>query len=345
MKRARVLGVGLVAGLALATTGCLAGWVSEDAPSSADLYAVFGVDGGDVWAVGEGGTVLVRRDTTWTQLDSGVEVDLRGVWGTGKEHVVVVGDACTALEFNGQIEPPEDGGEMPPDLRPLDVEGCPGCCPDDCAPDVVCWSFTGMTGDEPTGANAVGGSRIYWYNGQSITQGGSHADNLLGVHRNAGDDIYISGDNGVTRHNDGDGWDRQEVAVCPVGLVDGECPMDPERPILYDIWVGPGGAGATVGNSGGLFAYPPPSEGEWLSAKTDLSGTLRAVHGRDVAGAEYGAEVWAVGDSGAVFRQKGKKLSRQNVGTNEDLHGVWVSEDGKDVYVVGGGGAIAHLHK
>ena len=74
-------------------------------------------------------------------------------------------------------------------------------------------------------------------------------------------------------------------------------------------------------------------------------GTLRAVHGRDVAGSEYGAEVWAVGDSGAVFRQRGKKLSRQNAGTNEDLYGVWASEDGKDVYAVGTGGAIVHLHK
>lgn len=317
--------------LAAAASGCLSGWVGEDVPTDADLYAVYGVEGGDVWAVGAGGTVLVRQGTTWTQLDSGVEADLHAVWGTGKEHVVVVGDDCTALEFNGRPEPPEDGGEVPPDLRPLSVEGCP--------------DFRGLSGSEPTGANAVGGSRIYWYNGQEITQGGSHADNLLGVHRNSGSDIYICGDNGVVRHNDGESWDRDEVALCPVDLVDDACPMETERPILYDIWVGPGGVGAAVGNSGGLFAYPPPEEGEWLSAKTDLSGTLRAVHGRDVDGADYGAEVWAVGDSGAVLRMRGRKLSRQDVGTNEDLYGVWASKDGKDVYAVGASGSIAHLHK
>lgn len=333
----------LLAGLVGA--GCLSGWAKEDAPSDADLYAVFGVEGGDVWAVGAGGTVLVRQGTTWTQLDSGVDVDLHGVWGTGAEHVVVVGDACTALQFDGQLEPPEDGGGMPPDLRPLEVEGCPQCCPDDCSPDVDCWGFSGMSGDSPTGANAVGGRRIYWYNGQQITQGGAHADNLLGVHRNAGDDIYICGDNGLIRHNDGDAWNTSEVALCPVELVDGACPTDPEKPILYDIWVGTSGVGAAVGNSGGLFAYPPPAEGEWPSADTGLSGTLRAVHGRDVDGAEFGAEVWAVGDSGAVFRMRGAKLSRQDVGTNEDLHGVWVSADGQDVYAVGLGGVIAHLHK
>ena len=69
--------------LAWLSSGCLSGWVGEDSPTDADLFAVFGVEGGDVWAVGAEGTVLVRQGTTWVQLDSGVESDPRAVWGTG----------------------------------------------------------------------------------------------------------------------------------------------------------------------------------------------------------------------------------------------------------------------
>ncbi len=326
MRRAmRLLSIGLGGLLA---SGCLEGWVSESAPTDADLHAVFGVEGGGVWAVGADGTVLVRSDSGWSQLDSGVEVDLHGVWGSGPEHVLAVGDECTALEFNGAPEPAADGGEEPPDLRPVEVEGCP--------------DFVAVHGHDPADANAVGSGRIYWYDGQQLARGGWHTDNLLGIHVNSDSDRHMCGDDGLYRRHEGENWSRHHVEVCPVALVEGECPMETSRPILWDVWADEAGAGALVGNAGGLWRLPPPEEDAgWEALETHMSGDLRAVHGRSLDGG--GTEIYVVGNSGVVLRLSGGEPKRQDVGTNQDLLGVWVAPGGGDVYAVGRAGTIVHL--
>ena len=317
----------LLAGAGLG--GCLSGWALEDSPTDADLFGVFGVPGGQVFAVGAGGVVLVRESGSWRELNSGTEENLRAVWGTGPEHVVVVGDACTALEFNGEPEPPEEGEEMPPDLRAIEVEGCP--------------DFLSVNGFDATHAGAVGSGRVYWYDGQQISQGGSQGENLLGIHYIAGNDRHITGDEGNYRHYDGEAWDRHQVSICPVGLIDGECPLEPMLPILWDVWAGAGGSGAVVGNFGGVWPLPPPAEGPWLSLETEVDADLRAVSGWEVSGKDHGSEAFVVGDNGIVLLVRGEKVSRQDLGVNENLHGVWASDDGKEIFVVGEAGTIAHL--
>jgi hypothetical protein len=91
MKAFYRIGVVLVA--VCLSAACVGGWVMEDSPTSEDLYAVWGANGTDVFAVGTNGTVLYRQNSKWRELDSGVEEDLYGVWGTSTEHVVVVGDS------------------------------------------------------------------------------------------------------------------------------------------------------------------------------------------------------------------------------------------------------------
>ncbi len=381
----------LTAGLVV--FGCTSGWAIEDSPTDADLYAVFGVPGGQVFAVGAGGTVLQRLSSGWRELDSGTEEDLRGVWGTSDEHVVVVGDNCAALEYDGELrlvvvsqEPAgdncpnggnkievgldangdgdldadevystfyecngADGVEPLPDLRALEVEGCP--------------DFRGIDGYSATAAAAIGGSRIYWYDGQQFSRRVDDpwlAGNLQGVSTPAENDYYVSGEDGVFRWYEYDGeseswhWRRREIGICPVDLVYdcpvalvddecpeelvGECPMEQMLPILWDIWVGESGQGAVVGTYAGMWRIPAPEEGSWEPLDTGLDGQLRAVHGsadRD--------ETWAVGDNGIVLRQRGDGTHRHSIGTHEDLYGVWVSASGEHVYVVGASGTIGHL--
>lgn len=314
--------------LLFTSSACVSGWAHEDAATDADLYAVFGVDGGDVWAVGSGGTVLVRRDTHWIQLDSGVETDLKGVWGTAAEHVVVVGDECTALEYNGEPEPDPETGEVPPDLRPLEVEGCP--------------DFVAIDGVSPTDANAIGSSHIYWYNGSSVSRGGWHAENLLGICTTAQDDRHLCADEGLYKHYDGSEWKSHHISSCPVVLVDGKCPIEEEKPILWGVWAGSSGKGGLVGNSGGIWLLPPPEGDEqWSTIPTDISSDLRAVAGWQKSNGEV--EMFAVGDGGVVYKIVDGKAKRQNVDISANLHSVWVSEDGTHVYAVGDGGKILHL--
>ena len=53
-----------------------------------------------VYTAGERGTVLHFKDGVWTRIDSGVEEQLAGVWGTNEDNVYVVGDFGTILRGN-----------------------------------------------------------------------------------------------------------------------------------------------------------------------------------------------------------------------------------------------------
>lgn len=55
------------------------------------FYKVWGSGPRDVWVVGQSGVVLHYDGATWTEQLVGVSDDLIAVWGTGPEHVVMVG--------------------------------------------------------------------------------------------------------------------------------------------------------------------------------------------------------------------------------------------------------------
>ncbi len=326
----KTLRIGVILAVLGCSAACVGGWVMEDSPTKEDLYAVWGATGTDVFAVGANGTVLRRQNAKWRQLDSGSEEDLRGVWGTGVEHVVVVGANCAALEFNGVPEPPEDGGEAPPDLRSLNVS--------------TCSNFYGIDGTGPGSAFVVGEGRAQWYGGNNLSDGKVFdTGRMLGVSTPGSGQIFAVGEAGAFWHKQGDSWNHQGIALCPVDLVDGVCPTEPMPPVLWDVWVGEAGQGALVGTFGGIWLYPPPESGGWEPVKTGFANELHAVHGWvDPKAAKNQTTFYAVGAYGVVVRLKGNKVTREALGTNENLYGVWASEDGEDVYTVGARGTIVH---
>jgi hypothetical protein len=208
MKAFYRIGVVLVA--VCLSAACVGGWVMEDSPTSEDLYAVWGANGTDVFAVGTNGTVLYRQNSKWRELDSGVEEDLYGVWGTSTEHVVVVGDNCTALEFNGKPEPPPDGGVAPPDLRPLEA--------------VTCGNFRDIDGQNPNGAFVASEGRSQWYDGNRLHDARTFNGRMLGVSLTPSGDIFTAGESGSFWHKQGDNWSERVISICDVALVDGQCP-------------------------------------------------------------------------------------------------------------------------
>lgn len=77
-------------------------WCTEPAPVTGVLLsAVWAVDARDVFAVGDGGTILHRRDGRWTQLTSGTTANLRGVWAASASDAWAVGEDGTALRYDG----------------------------------------------------------------------------------------------------------------------------------------------------------------------------------------------------------------------------------------------------
>jgi hypothetical protein len=334
----------------LALPGCPKGWVEESSGVSVDLFGVWSPDGETAFAVGAGGTVLMRSNGAWKALQSGVETDLHGVWGTAADHVVVVGDGGTALQYDGPIEPVDP----PPDVPPPDLRALRSTSGGNLR------TIDGWAAD----AAAVGSQgSLQRYDGDSVRDWGGSLREKYGICTPAEGVVFASGPaqfdaqgaltrGGLDVRQDGN-WRNHDLSVCPVEPVDGLCPLPPEsldRPILWGAWVGQNGHGAVVGSTGAVWTWPPPAEGAWLPLPTRLTTDLRAVAGRDLQVAEGDDasarfEAFAVGDYGAAMRITGSSLKGEPLPTNQDLLGVWVSEDGAHVYVVGRRGTIYHRYR
>ena len=75
-------------------------FVAEDSGVSANLRGGWGSDPGNVWAVGEGGTLLHKDGAKWQSLATDTSVTLESVIGTA-EGVFAVGGSSTVLRWDG----------------------------------------------------------------------------------------------------------------------------------------------------------------------------------------------------------------------------------------------------
>lgn len=319
------------AGLVVLLLGaaCLGGWVEEASGTDNDLYGVFGLDSGEVFAVGSNGTVLLREGGRWRQLTSDSQETLRAVWGFDNEHVVALGDNCAALEYSGPVEPPEEG-QPPPDLHPIQAASC--------------GDFRDIDGSsEQASAFAVGErATAQWYSGGNMSNGRTFSERMQGVSMQVYDEIYAVGDEGAFYRKHDGSWSQQTVTVCGVEPVDGQCPEGYlAQPVLWDVWAGPDGQGAVVGSGGGIWRLPAPAEGEWAAADTDFDSDLLAAWGyRDQQAGTV--TVYAVGRGGILARIEPERIVREAPGPHQDLNDIWVSSDGADIYAVGNEGVIVH---
>ena len=99
-------------------------WVEYDTQSPYDLNAIWGSSSGDVWAVGNRGTVRHWTNATpkrWAIVDVPTSEDLRAVWGTSAKDIWVVGDKGTILHYDGttfeRVEAQFGAGGSTPNLR------------------------------------------------------------------------------------------------------------------------------------------------------------------------------------------------------------------------------------
>ena len=76
-------------------------WTQMESGTNTDLYEVGGGSGDDVFAVGDGGTILHYDGTGWSSMASGTTVSLSGVWGSAPDNVFAVGDGGTILHYDG----------------------------------------------------------------------------------------------------------------------------------------------------------------------------------------------------------------------------------------------------
>jgi photosystem II stability/assembly factor-like uncharacterized protein len=62
---------------------------------------VWGSSGSDIFAVGEGGSILHSDGTNWRALRSGTTNALYGTWGSSSSDVFAVGAGGTILHCDG----------------------------------------------------------------------------------------------------------------------------------------------------------------------------------------------------------------------------------------------------
>jgi len=149
------------------------------------LTGVWGSSASDVFAVGEGGTILHYDGATWTMTLEGKS--LNDIWGSSAEDVFAAGEGI--LHFDG-----ETWSAVPV------PEGSP--------------PLTGVWGSSSTDVFAVGFfGTILHYDGLAWTRMPATftEENLLDVWGTSGENVFAVGEGGTVLHFDGLEWVKMSV--------------------------------------------------------------------------------------------------------------------------------------
>lgn len=76
-------------------------WTLEGAFIERDLYGLYGATGGPLYAVGEGGLILLHSPFGWTEQTSQTDATLRAIDGRSGQDVWAVGDRGTVRHWDG----------------------------------------------------------------------------------------------------------------------------------------------------------------------------------------------------------------------------------------------------
>jgi len=144
-----------------------------------DLLDVWGSAVDDVWAVGQGGTILHWRTSSWALVsngaDGGMTNELRGVWGSGPKDVWAVGAGGTILHYDGMAWSTSASGEA--------------------------YSLNDVWGSSATSVFAVGtGGTILHFDGSSWKRHESGTDSALNTVQGIDGHIWAAGENSTILH-------------------------------------------------------------------------------------------------------------------------------------------------
>ncbi len=331
---AQLLSASMASSLSVSNTSPVAaGWTTEVSGSGQPLYAVAGWASDDVYAVGEGGTVVHRSSGVWssTTISTG---RLWGAWATAPRDLWSVGWVSTILLHDNS------GWQQTPWMRSYNFA-------DDGNLNAI-WasdrSNIVVVGSRSVGGASMGGvgSPIHRYDGATAIcppgQGGPTGRGCIDVSGNVDAFYWRPEDPGVTGVDFYGVWGpapRREYAVGELGTIvhfDGSVwhrVNVPTGQTLNAIWGTSASDIFVVGDSGTVIHYDGVS---WTMQQTPTAENLMAVWGTTAT------EVFAVGTSGTILRYNGSSWIPQVSGTTASLFGVWGA--GGRVYAVGDKGTI-----
>jgi formylglycine-generating enzyme required for sulfatase activity len=216
------------------------------------LYDVWGSSGSDVFAVGTGGAIVHYDGTGWSVMSSGTSQYLSGVWGSSSSDVYAVGQAGTILHYDGTAWSPMSSG-------------------------TTAW-LNDVWGSGGSDVFAVGmGGTILHYDGTAWSAMSSDTWNgLYGVWGSFGADVFVVGESGTILHYDGTSWGAMDSGTTKW---------------IYGVW----GSGASdvfaVGWYEGILHYDGTA---WSEVNGGTGPDLLGVWGSS------GADVFVVGQGGTI---------------------------------------------
>lgn len=328
------------------------------------------VSAGELWAVGDAGTILRRTGGAFTLVASGTNRNLNSIWDNAGE-LYTVGDGGTILRRGGS------GFASEPSSVPNDLK------------DV--WGSGGTVIAVGGGGTILRRGATSWSADTSNT-----GANLGAVFGNSATDIWAVGTSGTAVHYTSGAWSVSQPAAFGSNVLRALAGKNGTlyaadsfggiyaytsnwaqiRLVPSDVLYGLANIGGTIygagsnATSGIVLRYDGANWQPELtipiglraiagSATNDLwavgeSGTIwhsdgtpwqQSSTGRAVAmnsvWATDSQNVWAVGDNGSVLRYTGSYFKAVSVGTSLILNGVWAAS-ATDVWVVGTGGLILH---
>ena len=296
------------------------GWRNVASGTDANLRGVWGFESGEVFAVGDGGTIVHFDGTSSHSMTSGTTANLVGVWGIAPDNVIATGDGGTILHYDGTVwSAMESGTTMPIG---------------------AIWGFpiNPFRNQLPFWAYAVGGGppgTILYFDGrvwQPIDTGGSEELANITGWLPYESSVFLPrlmavGANGSARFFDGQNWAGTETGVNEdlVGLV-GDSPSN-----VYAI-----GAGGMVLQNTEPLADPEPSA-TW-SKVAQIAGTGLS----DIAARHFN-DLFVVGGDGQIVNFDRLEFIDMRTPTTETLRSIWSGE--REVFAVGDGGTILRYTK
>ncbi len=154
-------------------------WCQETSPTTSRLHSVWAASASDVFAVGDGGTILRRVSGTWTSMTSPTTNNLRGVSGLSSSDVWACGSAGTVVHFNGTSWSLVSGPTS-------DLESV--------------WPATS------TGVWFTGSTSVLRWNGSSFATAATFSGPLLSVSGTGSSDVWVTGENTNVHHWNGSAW-------------------------------------------------------------------------------------------------------------------------------------------
>lgn len=293
--------------------GGTGGWTAQTSGTTRGLHGIWGSSSGNVYAVGEGGTILHSTGNgIWSAQTLGTNFkfsNLYGVWGSGSGAHAVGHDP---LANNGKILHPSGNGGWTAQTSYLTTR-----------------VLRGVWGSSSSDVYVVGEGGMIFHgvgDGSWSEQNSGVFNVLYGIWGHGSADIYVVGRSGTILHSTGNGkWTAQASGTTAH---------------LFAVW-GSGSNDVYAVGSGGTILHST-GNGVWTA---QTSGTTTYEFHGIWGSADNDVYVVGIKDNimlGTILHSGGNGTwTPENADPIKSLYGVWGSGSG-DIYAVGAGGTILH---